>query len=73
MRKEARVEQREKEKEKDDVTLFLLSMAPAIKRLPLERQSWLKFKMQSLLHEAEFGPAYGHAQQHQSYQDYTCL
>ena len=69
MRKEARVEQREKEKEKDDVTLFLLSMAPAIKRL----QSWLKFKMQSLLHEAEFGPAYGHAQQHQGYQDYTCL
>ncbi|CAJ1050812.1 uncharacterized protein LOC115797015 [Xyrichtys novacula] len=64
LRKEARAEQREREreKEKDEVTLFLLSLAPAMRRLPPERQSWLKFKMQGLVHEAEFGPAYSQPQ-----------
>ena len=72
-RKEARAEQRQKEKEQDEVTLFLLSLAPAMRRLPLERQSWLRFKMAGLVHEAEFGPAYNQHQQHQGDQDYTCL
>ncbi|CAF89936.1 unnamed protein product [Tetraodon nigroviridis] len=41
---------------RDHVTLFLLSLAPAVRRLPAEKQSWLKTKIQQLVHEAEFGP-----------------
>lgn len=41
---------------KDDVTLFLLSLAPALRRLPVQTQSWVRTKMQQLVHEAEFGP-----------------
>lgn len=40
----------------DHVTLFLLSLAPAIRRLPAEKQSWVKTKIQQFVHEAEFGP-----------------
>ncbi|KAM8831829.1 uncharacterized protein AB9W97_003237 isoform 2-T2 [Spinachia spinachia] len=48
-----RVEAREAQR--DHVTLFLLSLAPAMRRLPAEKQSWVRTKMQQLLHEAEFG------------------
>lgn len=49
--------QRDQEVEqRDHVTLFLLSLAPAIRRLPAEKQSWVKTKIQQLVHEAEFGP-----------------
>lgn len=41
---------------KDDVTLFLLSLAPALRRLPVQKQSWVRTKIQQLVHEAEFGP-----------------
>lgn len=41
--------------QKDDVTLFLLSLAPAMRRLCPEKQSLLRTKIQLLLHEAEFG------------------
>lgn len=40
---------------RDDVTLFLLSLAPAMRRLCAEKQSWVRTKIQQLLHEAEFG------------------
>lgn len=53
---EAREAQRERDVEKrDDVTLFLLSLAPAMRRLPAEKQSWLRTKIQQSVHEAEFG------------------
>ncbi|KAI3364641.1 hypothetical protein L3Q82_011424, partial [Scortum barcoo] len=42
--------------QRDDVTLFLLSLAPALRRLPAEKQSWVRIKIQQFLHEAEFGP-----------------
>uniref|UniRef100_A0A674MX06 MADF domain-containing protein n=1 Tax=Takifugu rubripes TaxID=31033 RepID=A0A674MX06_TAKRU len=42
--------------QRDHVTLFLLSLAPAIRRLPAEKQSWVKTKVQQIVHEAEFGP-----------------
>lgn len=49
--------QRDPEMEqRDHVTLFLLSLTPAIRRLPAEKQSWVKTKIQQLVHEAEFGP-----------------
>lgn len=49
--------QRDQEAEqRDHVTLFLLSLAPAVRRLPAEKQSWVKTKIQQLVHEAEFGP-----------------
>lgn len=49
--------QREQDVEqRDHVTLFLLSLAPAIRRLPAEKQSWVKTKIQQVVHEAEFGP-----------------
>ncbi|XP_074541518.1 uncharacterized protein LOC141802028 [Halichoeres trimaculatus] len=55
-RMEAREAQRERDVEKrDDVMLFLLSLAPAMRRLPAEKQSWLRTKIQQLVHEAEFG------------------
>lgn len=41
---------------RDHVSLFLLSLAPAIRRLPAEKQSWVKTKIQQFVHEAEFGP-----------------
>lgn len=41
---------------RDHVTLFLLSLAPAVRRLPAEKQSWVKTKIQQFVHEAEFGP-----------------
>uniref|UniRef100_A0A3B4XFW6 Uncharacterized LOC111657989 n=1 Tax=Seriola lalandi dorsalis TaxID=1841481 RepID=A0A3B4XFW6_SERLL len=43
--------------QRDDVTLFLLSLAPAMRRLSAEKQSWIRTKIQQLLHEAEFGAA----------------
>uniref|UniRef100_A0A3B4F3D9 MADF domain-containing protein n=1 Tax=Pundamilia nyererei TaxID=303518 RepID=A0A3B4F3D9_9CICH len=53
---EARDAQRERDMEqRDDVTLFLLSLAPAMRRLTAEKQSWVRTKMQQFLHEAEFG------------------
>ncbi|KAM6992346.1 uncharacterized protein LKV04_008400 [Tautogolabrus adspersus] len=57
-RTEAREAQRERDVEKrDDVTLFLLSLAPAMRRLTAEKQSWLRTKIQQFVHEAEFGAA----------------
>lgn len=57
-RTEAREAQRERDvDQRDDVTLFLLSLAPAIRRLPAEKQSWVRIKMQQFVHEAEFGPS----------------
>lgn len=55
-----RVEVRETHRDRDvdhrdDVTLFLLSLAPAMRRLCTEKQSWVRTKIQQLLHEAEFG------------------
>ncbi|XP_071324037.1 uncharacterized protein [Trachinotus anak] len=41
--------------QRDDVTLFLLSLAPAMRRLCAEKQSLIRTKIQQLLHEAEFG------------------
>ncbi|XP_041660505.1 uncharacterized protein LOC121520947 [Cheilinus undulatus] len=55
-RMEAREAQTERDVEKrDDVMLFLLSLAPAMRRLTAEKQSWLRTKIQQLVHEAEFG------------------
>lgn len=55
-RMEARDAQRERDlDQRDDVTLFLLSLAPAMRRLPVEKQSWLRTKIQQFVHEAEFG------------------
>lgn len=36
----------------------LMSLAPAIRQLRLDRQSWLKVRMQEMVHEAEFGTSY---------------
>ncbi|XP_073349422.1 uncharacterized protein [Pagrus major] len=56
-RMEAREAQKDRDvDQRDDVTLFLLSLAPAMRRLPAEKQSWVRTKIQQLLHEAEFGP-----------------
>ncbi|XP_076613208.1 uncharacterized protein LOC143336771 [Chaetodon auriga] len=55
-RMEAREAQRDRDVDhRDDVTLFLLSLAPAMRRLPAEKQSWVRTKIQQFLHEAEFG------------------
>ncbi|XP_054474698.1 uncharacterized protein LOC129107275 isoform X2 [Anoplopoma fimbria] len=55
-RMEAREAQRDRDlDQRDHVTLFLLSLAPAMRRLPAEKQSWVRTKMQQFLHEAEFG------------------
>nr|XP_046228634.1 transcription factor Adf-1-like [Scatophagus argus] len=60
-RMEAREAQRERDTElRDDVTLFLLSLAPAVRRLPVEKQSWVRAKIQQFVHEAEFGPTNFH-------------
>ncbi|XP_070705082.1 uncharacterized protein [Pempheris klunzingeri] len=57
-RMEAREVQRDCDgDQRDDVTLFLLSLAPAMRRLPAEKQSWVRTKMQQFLHETEFGSA----------------
>lgn len=56
--REAREAQRDRDMDqRDDVALFLLSLAPAMRRLPAEKQSWVRTKMQQFLHEAEFGAA----------------
>ncbi len=55
-RMEAREAQRDRDvDQRDDVTLFLLSLAPAMRRLPAEKQSWVRTKIQQFVHEAEFG------------------
>uniref|UniRef100_A0A3P8U2X7 MADF domain-containing protein n=1 Tax=Amphiprion percula TaxID=161767 RepID=A0A3P8U2X7_AMPPE len=55
---EAREAQRDRDvDQRDDVTLFLLSLAPAMRRLTAEKQSRVRTKMQQFLHEAEFGAA----------------
>lgn len=55
-RMETRETQRDRDMDqRDDVTLFLLSLAPAMRRLPAEKQSWVRTKIQQFLHEAEFG------------------
>ncbi|KAM3602800.1 uncharacterized protein V6R79_011099 [Siganus canaliculatus] len=55
---EAREAQRDRDMDqRDDVTLFLLSLAPAMRRLSAEKQSWLRAKIQQFVHQAEFGPA----------------
>ncbi|XP_029352781.1 uncharacterized protein LOC115038088 [Echeneis naucrates] len=55
-RMEAREAQRNLDlDQRDDVTLFLLSLAPAMRRLSAEKQSLVRTKIQQLLHEAEFG------------------
>lgn len=59
LQREQDVEQNQREQDveqRDHVTLFLLSLAPAIRRLPAEKQSWVKTKVQQIVHEAEFGP-----------------
>ncbi|KAF0024001.1 hypothetical protein F2P81_024631 [Scophthalmus maximus] len=53
-----RVESREAHRnldQRDDVALFLLSLAPAMRRLSAEKQSLVRTKIQQLLHEAQFG------------------
>lgn len=58
-RKEAREQQRAREREeRDDIHCFLMSLAPAMRRLSLDKQSWLKIKMQEMVYEAEFGGYY---------------
>ena len=59
-KKEAREEEsdRERAQQRDDVTLFLLSLAPTIRRLAPEKQSWVKLKIQELCHQAEYGVVY---------------
>ncbi|XP_073338474.1 uncharacterized protein [Pagrus major] len=55
-RKEEREQQRAKEREeRDDIHHFLMNLAPAMRRLSLGKQSWLKMKMQELVFQAEFG------------------
>lgn len=56
-RMEAREAQRERDdlERRDDVRLFLLSLAPAMRRLTAAKQSWVRTRIQQLLHEAEFG------------------
>ncbi|XP_035516848.1 uncharacterized protein LOC118327550 [Morone saxatilis] len=57
-RMEAREAQRDRDADqRDDVTLFLLSLAPAMRRLPAQKQSLVRTKIQQLLHQAEFGAA----------------
>ncbi|ROL42984.1 Transcription factor Adf-1 [Anabarilius grahami] len=54
-RKEAREEQKVREREEKDETYhFLMSLAPAMRRLPPEKQSWLKIKILEMFHEVEF-------------------
>lgn len=68
-RKESRETERDRQRaERDDIMLYLTSLAPAMRRLPKERQSWVKIKIQELLHEAEFGAVYG-----QQSQEFTIL
>ena len=38
----------------DDVSYFLLSLAPALRRLPPRKQSLAKINIQTMLHEVEF-------------------
>ncbi|XP_030609361.1 uncharacterized protein LOC115797015 [Archocentrus centrarchus] len=64
-KKEVREVEREKERaQRDDTTHFLLSLAPAMRRLPPPKQSWIRIKIQELLHEAEFGPMYDPSQKY---------
>lgn len=54
-RKEAREEQKVREQEEEDETYhFVMSLAPAMRRLPSEQQSWLKIQIQEMVHEVEF-------------------
>lgn len=46
---------REKDEQQDEVDLFLRSLAPALRRLPASKQSLVKFQIQKILHDAEFG------------------
>ena len=59
-KKEVREAERERERalERDGVTQFLLSLAPAMRHLSPVRQSCVRFKMQEVCHEAEFGAVY---------------
>lgn len=58
-RKEAMEPQRAREcEERDDISLFLMSLAPAMRRLPVDKQPWLKIRTQEMLHEVEFGASY---------------
>ncbi|KAL2099509.1 hypothetical protein ACEWY4_003903 [Coilia grayii] len=56
-RKEEREQERERERfeEKDHVHQFLSSLAPAMRRLTEENQSYARMKFQQVLHELEFG------------------
>ena len=55
-RKEAREQQHAREREqRDDIHLFFMNLAPAMRWLPLDRQSLLQVRIQEMVHEAEFG------------------
>uniref|UniRef100_A0A8C1VSP3 BESS domain-containing protein n=1 Tax=Cyprinus carpio TaxID=7962 RepID=A0A8C1VSP3_CYPCA len=65
--KEARDERREKERQQrqaleelknDEVSTFLSSLAPCMRRLSPEKRSYLKIKMQELVHDVAFGGVY---------------
>ncbi|XDV40006.1 hypothetical protein PO909_009170 [Leuciscus waleckii] len=69
--REARDERREKEREaerqqrqawqdlqNDEVSIFLSSLAPSMRRLTPEKLSYLKIKMQELVHNVSFGGVY---------------
>jgi len=54
-RKEAREDQKVRQREEKDETYhFLMSLAPAMRRLSSERQSWLKIKIQEMIYGVEF-------------------
>ncbi|XP_076853101.1 HIRA-interacting protein 3 isoform X2 [Brachyhypopomus gauderio] len=66
-RKKRRKEQREQQRAKqceDENTLFLLSLVPSLERLPVKKQSWVRLKIQELLHGVQIGPPYS---EHQSF------
>ncbi|KAK2894900.1 hypothetical protein Q8A67_012129 [Cirrhinus molitorella] len=52
--RETRDRERE-ERRDDDIGLFLQSLAPVIRRLPLAKQSSIKMRFHQILHEAEYG------------------
>lgn len=62
--KEARDSEREeehqqcREEERDEILSFLNALAAALRRLPPQKQSFVKLQIQKLEHKAEFCPAF---------------
>lgn len=48
-------EERRKQRMEDDISLFLMSLAPVIRRLPPSKQSSVKMRFHQVLHEVEYG------------------